>query len=187
MTDPEEKISGLEPEEFEELKQQLEAQLDGKDKDVEEKLRELREKQESRLEESSAWFLDFPGVRILEKEFWRTGCLLSEDVRSYVRDYKGFMTADGSLLDYSEWHSFFTGFATVGLSYAVHPLFLAVIVSVSHRLGEDAKGSLREILKEFPYFLGGAGLGGLVFKYGLGLSLNLSQNIDVIASLVTPA
>jgi len=183
VTEPKKDISGLDPEEFEDLKKELKAQLDGQDKDVEEKLEELRRKQKKRIEDSPAWFLDFPGLRVLEREFWRSGCLLSESVRSYVRDSKGFMTQDGELLDYSEWHSVVYGFGAVALSYLIHPVFLFFVVQVGHRLGEDAEGSLGEVIDEVPYFLAGAGSAGVLFEFGLGMSLQVQNSLNLLLQL----
>jgi len=185
VTEPTSSISGLDPEEFEELKKELKAQLDGQDTDVEEKLEELRRKQKERIESSAAWFFDFPGVRVLEREFWRSGCLLSENVRGYVRDSKGFMTQDGELLDYSEWHSVVYGFGAVALSYVIHPVFLLFVVQVGHRLGEDAEGSLGEILDEVPYFLAGAGSAGVLFEFFLGMSLEIQGSFSLLVQLLT--
>jgi len=185
VTEPTKDISGLDPEEFEDLKKELKAQLDGQDKDVEEKLEELRRKQKKRIKDSPAWFLDFPGLRVLEREFWRSGCLLSENVRSYVRDSKGFMSKDGELLDYSEWHSVVYGFGAVSLSYLIHPVFLLFVVQVGHRLGEDAQGSLGEVVDEVPYFLAGAGSAGVLFEFFLGMSLQIQGSFSLLVQLLT--
>jgi len=122
-------------------------------------------------------------LRVLEREFWRSGCLLSETVRSYVRDSKGFMTQDGELLDYSEWHSVVYGFGAVALSYLIHPVFLLFVVQVGHRLGEDAEGSLGEVGNEVTYFLAGAGSAGVLFEFGLGISLQVQNSLNLLLQL----
>lgn len=180
MKDPD--ISELEKEEFEALKQRLQDSLDVQDKSVAEKLDEIRDKQTDRLE-GPDYFLDLPVIRVLEREFWRSGCLLSENVRNYVRDGKGFLTADGQLLDYSEWHSSVYGFASVALSYLIHPVFLVFIVQVGHRLGEDAEGSLGEVLNEVPYFMAGSAAAGLLFEVGLDRSLQVGDSLSLLLNL----
>jgi hypothetical protein len=69
------------------------------------------------------------------------------------------------------------------LSYLIHPVFLLFVVQVGHRLGEDAEGSLGEVVDEVPYFLAGAGSAGVLFEFGLGMSLQVQNSLNLLLQL----
>jgi len=185
MSEPEATdVSQLSGDELDRLARKLEAELDSDERSVEEKLKELREKQRKRLESTPGWYIDVLGLRWVEREFWEAGCLLSEGVRKHVRETKGFMSAEGKLLDYTEWHTFVMGFGFLGLSYLVSPWFMLGTLQILRRLGQDAKGSVGEAVNEVPYFVFGNFMAYLLFDEFLGLALDSPGVVSSVARAV---
>jgi len=123
----------------------------------------------------------------LEEHFHRSlSVCLPHFVRTWLHDYKGFLSQEDGYLDYSEWHVASWSLALGLLTVFGHEVFAALYVLISVRVVRDEyseHSSLKEIDGELPYWFGVFGGVLVLASVFTGYSFEFGSLVKILPAL----